>query len=226
MIRPIAVVLSALAVGACAHEKVLQPAAGAALAPGLQNVAEATTAGVTVRVAGDSWKGDPQDLEGLFTPVRVTIRNQSGKTLRVRYSDFRVSGATGFHYAAIPPDKAQRSLSIREAPSPPPSPRPARWEPLHSAYLYPDAWAGPFGYEAPYNDQSYLNTPRRGRTQDLLSDALSETVVEDGGRAAGFVYFQNVTQHESAVEFEMTLADASDGQEFGRVAIPLQTTQR
>ncbi len=225
MIRPIAVVLSAFAVGACAHEKVLQPGAGAALAPGLKNVAEAATAGVTIRVTGDSWKGDPQDLQGLFTPLRVTIRNESGKTLRVRYNDFRLSGASGSHYAAIPPEKAQQSLSVREAPSPP-SPRLARWEPLHSSYLYPDAWAGPFGYEAPYNDQSYLNLPRRGRTQDLLSDALPEAVVQDGGRVAGFVYFQNVTRHESAVEFEMTLADASDGQAFGRVAIPFQTTQR
>jgi hypothetical protein len=225
MMRPIAVALSAFAVGACAHGKVLEPAAGAALAPGLHNVAEAVAAGVTVRVGGDSWKGDPQDLGGLFTPVRVTIRNQSGKTLRVHYSDFTLSGARGSRYAVIPPDKAQGSLRVRDAPSPS-SPRPAAWDHPHSSYLFPDAWAGPFGYEAPYNDQSYLNSPRRGRTQDLLSDALPEALVQDGGRVAGFVYFQNVTEHESAVEFEMNLADASDGQAFGRVAIPLQTTTR
>jgi hypothetical protein len=225
MMRPIVAVLSVFAVGACAHEKVLEPAAGAALAPGRQNIAEAATAGVTIRVTGDAWKGESQDLRGLFTPVRVAIRNESGKTLRVRYSDFQLSGASGSRYAAISPGKAQDSLSVRDAPSQP-SPRPAGWAPPHSSYLYPDAWAGPFGYEAPYYDQSYVNAPQGRPAPDLRSDALSEAVVQDGGRAAGFVYFQNATEHESAVEFEMTLADAKDDQAFGRVAIPLQTVQR
>jgi hypothetical protein len=225
MMRPIAAILSVFAVGACAHEKVLEPGAGAALVPGRQNIAEAATAGVTVRVTGDAWKGESQDLKGLITPVRVAIRNESGKTLRVRYSDFQLSGASGSRYAAISPGKAQDSLSVRDEP-PPRSPRPAGWAPPHSSYLYPDAWAGPFGYEAPYYDQSYVNSPHGAPAPDLRSDALSEAVVQDGGRAAGFIYFQNATEHESAVQFEMTLADAKDGQAFGRVAIPLKTAQR
>jgi hypothetical protein len=225
MMRPIAAILSAFAVGACAHEKVLEPAAGAALVPGRQNIAEAVNAGVTVRVTGDAWRGESQDLQGLITPVRVAIRNESGKTLRVRYSDFQLSGASGSHYAAISPGKAQDSLSVRDTP-PSRSPRSVGWTPPHSSYLYPDPWAGPFGYEAPYYDQSYVNSPQSAPAPDLRSDALSEGVVQDGDRAAGFVYFQNATQHESAVEFEMTLADAKDGQPFGRVAIPFQTARR
>src|ERR1700737_2488937 len=74
MMRLIAAVLSVFAVGACAHEKDLEPAAGAALAPGRQNIAEAANAGVTIRVTGDAWKGESQDLRGLFAPVRVAIR--------------------------------------------------------------------------------------------------------------------------------------------------------
>src|SRR5438128_5385747 len=78
MMRSIAALLSVFALEACVHEKVLEPATGAALAPGLPDVAEATAAGVSVKVTGDSWKGDPQDLGTLFTPVRVTLENHSG----------------------------------------------------------------------------------------------------------------------------------------------------
>src|SRR5712664_3393009 len=106
MMRSIAATLSLLALEACVHEQVFEPAAGASLAPGRQNVAEAIAAGVTVKAARDSWKGDPKDLGSLFTPVRVIIQNHSWKPLRVSYGDFSLSGASGFQYAAIPPIKA------------------------------------------------------------------------------------------------------------------------
>jgi hypothetical protein len=232
MMRPLAVVLSVLAVQACAHEQVLEPAAGAALVPGRENVAETVAAGVTVMVSGDSWKGDPRNLDSLFTPVRVTLENHSGKTLRVNYRDFSLAGASGFHYPAISPIEAHGGLSSREAPSSP-SLRRAGWEhegfylaPQYS-YAYPGlgVWSGPFAYEPPDYGGFYARWPERLPTRDILSEALPEGVVQDGGRVAGFVYFRRVTARESAVEFELTLADASDGKAFALVAIPFQTTQ-
>ena len=232
MIRSIAAVLSVLALEACATEKVLEPAAGAQLAPGRQNVAETSAAGVSVKVAGDSWKGDPQDLGRLFTPVRVTITNTSGETLRVSYRDFRLSGASGFQYVAIPPIRARGSLSLREAPSSP-SFQLAGWEhhrffvAPHYSYLYPELapWRGPFAYDPLYYDGFYARWPERLPTQDMLSEALPEGAVQDGGSVSGFVYFQSVTGRESAVRFGMTLVDASNGQAFGMVAIPFQTKE-
>jgi hypothetical protein len=233
MMRPIAVLLSVFALEACVHEKVLEPAAGAPLAPGRQNVAETVASGVTVKVTGDSWKGDPQDLGTLFTPVRVTIQNNSGKTLRVSYRDFALAGASGFHYAAIPPMKARGTLSSSQERSSP-ALQLAGWEhdrfqiAPHYSYLYPGLrpWPGMFGYDPFYYDGFYANWPEKLPTQDMLSEALPEGVVQDGGTVTGYVYFQSVTGRESAVQFEMTLADANDGQSFGQVAIPFQTTQR
>ena len=42
-------------------------------------------------------------------------------------------------------------------------------------------------------------------------------------RSVGVVYFESVIGCESAVELEMTLVDSTDGQTFGRIAIPFQT---
>jgi hypothetical protein len=233
MMRPIAGLLAAFAFEACAHEKVLEPAAGAPLALGSKNIAQTAVAGVTVEVTGDSWKGDPRDLGTLFTPVRVTIENQSRKALRVSYRDFSLSGANGFHYAAIPPMKARGTLSAGEAP-PSPSLRQAEWEhdrfyvAQHDSYLYPgvDTWMGSFDYDPLSYDGPFEYWPERLPTQDMLSEALPEGAVEDSGSVAGFVYFQSVTGRESTVEFEMNLVDASDGRAFGRVAIPFQTIQQ
>jgi len=232
MTRSIAALLSVFALEACAHQKVLEPATGAALAPGRLNVAEASAAGVTVTVTGDSWKGDPQDLGSLFTPVRVTLENHSGKTLRVSYRDFTLAGGNGFNYAAIPPMKARGTLSARE-PSSSPSLRLAGWEHRgfyvapHYSYLYPglEPWPGMFAYDPLYYDNLYSRWPERLPTQDMLSEALPEGAVQDGGSVSGFVYFQSVTSRESAVRFEMNLVDASDGQAFAVLSIPFQTTQ-
>jgi len=195
MMRSIAAALSLLAFEVCAHEQVLEPAAGASLAPDRQNVAETTAAGVTVKVTREPWKGDPEDLGGLFTPVRVTIQNHSWNPLRVSYQDFSLSGASGFQYAAIPPIKT-RGTVIANAPS--------------SASLRPVEW----------EHDRFANWPERPPTQDMLSEALPEGVVEDGRSVAGIVYFDSVTGRESAVEPEITLVDPNDGQTFGRIAIP------
>src|SRR5712692_7826392 len=88
-------VLGSIGMAACATTPVLKPEPGDALAPGKQNVVQADVAGVRVLVAGNAWKGDPADLGQLFTPVMVTIENNSGKTVRVSYADFNLNGSTG-----------------------------------------------------------------------------------------------------------------------------------
>jgi hypothetical protein len=219
MKHSVAAVLALFALEACVHQRVLEPAAGAPRAEGRPNVAETAAAGVTVEVTGDSWKGDPPGLEILFTPVRVIIDNHSGKTLRVSHRDFSLSGSSGFLYAAKAPIKAHGTLSSPGATSSASRP--------HSAYVYPavDAWPGGVAYTPFIYDGFDATWPEQLPTQDMLSQALPEGVLEDGGAVTGFVYFESVTGRESAVEFEMTLVDAMSGQAFGRVAIPFQTTR-
>jgi hypothetical protein len=210
--RLMAALLSVFAFEACAHEKVLEPAAGAPLAADRQGVAETAVSGVTVEVAADSWKGDPEDLGSLFTPVQVTLRNDSGKALRVSYRDFKLSGASGSQYAAIAPAEARGSLDV------------ATRSPYPSSELDP-LLMEPVAVE-PSDDAYYTRSSEQLPTQDMLSQALPEGLVQDGDRVTGFVYFPSVVGREPAVQFDMTLADATDDEAFGRVEVPFQITER
>ena len=95
------------------------------------------------------------------------------------------------------------------------------------SYFYPglERWPGMFAYDPLYYDTMYSRWPERLPTQDMLSEALPEGAVQDGGSVSGFVYFQSVTSRESAVQFQMNLVDASDGTAFGVIAIPFQSAQ-
>lgn len=92
----------ALASSACVYEQpVLMPAKDAAVYPGRRDVGLAETAGIRLMVQGDAWRGNPRHLADLVTPLHVTIENQSGRTLRIRYSDFALAGDSGMTYGAI-----------------------------------------------------------------------------------------------------------------------------
>jgi hypothetical protein len=243
-----------LALAGCATTPVLKPAPGDTLVSGMPNVAQAEAAGVRVLVAGDVWKGDPSNLGELFTPVQVTIENHSGKAVRVSYPDFKLSGSSGFVYAAIPPMSAkgvisqvepgQRTASVRLASYEPETTSNrsgrielARWEHRydhdrffvapHFSPFYPawGVWPYAYPYDPFYYDTLYTYWPERLPTQDMLSQALPEGVVQDGGRIVGFVYFQGVGKRESSVTFSMGLVDATNGQSFGQASIPFSVSR-
>ena len=260
------VVAAALSIAACATTPVLKPAPGDSLVPGQQNVVQAEAAGVRLLVAGDAWKGDPSNLGELFTPVQVTIQNNSGKDLRVSYPDFQLSGSSGFKYAAIPPMSAKGQISQRESVArpnfqlafyQPRSHKPhlldepqlgtsadltgrvqlAAWEdrydhdhffiaPHMSAY-YPGwgVWPYSYPYDPFFYDSLYAHWPEQLPTQDMLSQALPEGAVQNGGKVAGFIYFQGVGKRESNVTFTMNLVDATNGQSFGQASIPLAVSK-
>ncbi len=96
---------------ACGHIPELKPDPAAPRAPGNPNAAFAEVSGVKLIVAGDAWDADPKNLPTVLTPVKVTLDNQSGRPLKVNYDQFKLSGASGFTYSAIPPMQARVVLS-------------------------------------------------------------------------------------------------------------------
>ncbi len=216
----------ALVLAGCAHTPVLKPDPSVPRAPGNQNVAVADVAGVRVLVAGDAWKGDPSKLPEVFTPVHLTVENHSGKAVRISYSDFTLSGSTGFRYAAIPPLLAKGTVT-QIAPVPPRFYADRFFVAEHYWYYYPglSRWAYPFPYDPWYFDRYYGYWPEPLPTRDMLAEALPEGAIQDRGRVAGFLYFQSVAKRESRVNFEMNLVDASSNQSFGHVTIPFDISK-
>jgi hypothetical protein len=92
----------------------------------------------------------------------------------------------------------------------------------HFAPFYPGLapWWGPFPYDPLWYDGFYARWPEYLPTEDMISQALPEGALQDGGTVAGFVYFQNVTGRETSVQFELTLIDASSGETLGTARIP------
>jgi hypothetical protein len=57
-------------------------------------------------------------------------------------------------------------------------------------------------------------------TGDMVAMALPETVVEPGGRAEGFLYFERGWRDAAAVNFTARLVDAGSGAPVATIAIP------
>ena len=60
----------------------------------------------------------------------------------------------------------------------------------------------------------------------MLAESIPEGVLEPGGRIDGFVYFQNVSNRESRVRFELDLFDASSGVPMARTSVPMRVQLR
>jgi hypothetical protein len=209
MTRSLVAVIGALALGSCAHERVLEPAPGATLAAGRSNVAEVTVAGVTVRVSGDAWNGDPWNLYRRYTPVHVTVDNGSHQALSLSLADFGLTTSQGTRFTAVPPGATRGALGLLSGPRPPPI-RWARWD---GEQFYPTPLDGPRYYDEDIRDDFIERLP----THDMLARALPMGLVPAGGSVSGFLYFQRVADQPPTVQFEMN---------HGSISLPFQITRR
>jgi len=218
----ISLVLIALLLGSgCARTAQLAPAPEANRVAGEENSAVAEVAGVRAVVNGNTWSGEPANLEDQFTPIQVTIENHSGRPLRVRYNEFALVSASGFHYAALPPYKIEGSVVTLAATRPffP-------YTGFHVAPYYRMAtpywapWDGPFAFDSIYYGRYYPLWRVPLPTEDMLRKAIAEGALDDGGSLSGFLYFQRVGGNVNRVNFNFDLVDARTGETFGTIRIP------
>jgi hypothetical protein len=164
-----------LLIAGCAEKRVvLVPAPNA---PIENNAVVGQNAGVTMLVQPNAWQGPPADLPDYVTPLKVTIRNNSGHPLRIAYDQFVLVGPDNRRYAALPPtdiragygearqpDSPRVVLAMyaapqtKKTPPPPPPPRPptqsqprtpANVQPRRPVVVVPEfVWGG--YYVAPY----------------------------------------------------------------------------
>lgn len=87
----------------CGHEQPELTPAPAAQAVAGQEAALSAVHGVSVEVNADAWKAaDPEKLDTVV-PLRVTVRNHSGRPLLVRFPEVALLGPQGSRLAALPP---------------------------------------------------------------------------------------------------------------------------
>ncbi|MCY1023788.1 hypothetical protein [Pyxidicoccus sp. MSG2] len=226
-----------LAMGCVSMENQLWPSTEAHVIQGEHRVAAvADEQGVHLLADGNAWKGYPSDLERRLTPIYVRLENGSGRPLRLSYSDFSLVGQTSrFRYTAIPP-LSPRTPSVSSSPGS--YIEPTSWHVGVSGWYgwgwgwglgwgwgpywgwgspyFGAPWYGPYPYSWGYSYEVPLPT------EDMLTRALPDGVLEPGGALDGFLYFQGVIRRENAVSLQVQLVDARTNEHFGTLDIPFQ----
>ena len=220
---------------ACAFEPVLVPDTTAQKLG--DKVAFSESQGVRVSVNGDAWNGDPFNLPEVLTPLHVSIENGGQVPLRLAYRDFALVGQSGMRYSALSPLNIESQLprsSLNggaQLQTVATYAAPRRTAPRfhsrrfyvapHYGYFYPGypLWASPFPYSS-WGMTAY-SWPQSLPTEDMISEALPEGVLEPGGHVDGFVYFQGVTRREDKVKFDLKLVDGQTNEPIGEAVVPL-----
>jgi hypothetical protein len=192
----------AIALGGCAAQ--LRPAPEALVLPGPGQAAIAETAGVRIVASAEAWRGDPESLDRIVTPMLVRVENDGAVAVQVRYEDFALVAEDGRRFAAIPP------FNVRGVVSTPyrglyPVHRPGV-SPFSSFYPRLAIAPGLYPFD-PFYDDAYwpywyrwVNLP----TGDMVQKALPEGVLQPGDRTTGFLYFEDVDKARR-VTFEARL---------------------
>jgi hypothetical protein len=218
---------------ACSSAPVLRPAPDASLVDDKTLTATDSAEGVRLTARYDAWKGDV-NINQAVTPLRISIENESGRKVRIRYSDFSLVTDQNIRLAALPPYDVKGSVSApamrREyAPLTRPgfrhngfriAPHYYAIYPFLTPYALQGLYFDPYYYSFyyPYWDRMRIELP----TADMLRNVVPEGVLDEGGELEGFLYFEKLqnTDADARVNFHVDLQDAITGQTFATLHIP------
>ncbi len=216
--------LASASLAGCAIGPQLVPAPDAQLVPGPEDGAFARTAGVRITAVTDAWDARPENLDEEVTPLKVSIENDSGRPLRIRYNEFALVSGTGTRYPALPPLQIEGKVP-KVATAPVYTPRfaydgfyPAPY--YGSTYTGLTPWTDPWVYDSVYYDRYYPVWQVPLPTQDMRELAIPEGVIEPGGSISGFLYFPRVEGDDRRIVFVADLRGAEAGKQMGEARIP------
>lgn len=206
----------------CSSTSTLTPAPTANELAGPGQGAIVRGAGVEMVARAGAWQGDPSNLSQRLTPMMMTIRNDSGQPIRIRYNELMLVTPKGTVYKALPPIDINATVNERITVVYPPSR--FRYAPYYSPFI-PGVpiYEYPFTYHRPYWDR-YGTVMRKVQlpTSDMLQRALPEGVLEAGGVVSGFVYFPGIGDDIEQVNVRADLMNAQTGQRLTTLAIPFR----
>src|SRR3569833_2560538 len=182
------------AVIGCGHGR-LVPLVAVLLVFGFFVVAFVVADGLRCTAESTAWEGRPGELPPSVMPIKVRIRNDSDKPVRVRYEDFALLGANGRRYRSLPlvPLQHGGTSAIR---------------PIYAASkffvapllhdVYPDlpVWANALPRDEALYDREYAKWGPSGPGRHVRREGLPEGVVDAGGSVTGFLFFEDPTRQE------------------------------
>jgi hypothetical protein len=218
---------SALSAVACSRNYAkLSPAPEASVAAGPGEGATTTVDGVRVTARAQAWQWDPSDLNTKVTPLLIELENNGNHPLLVRYNSISLVDSMGHRFNVMPPYDINGAVAETYRVSNPyygfnrffVAPYLSRWYPRFSPY------SGAFAYNSAYYSP-YLTQYRDVQlpTVDMVQRALPEGVLQPGGTAMGFVYFQRLDRDARTLTLDVDLADAQTGASIGSARIPFVT---
>ena len=216
-------------VGACAIAPELLPASGHKSTIGRSSLAVESRSGVTLTADGSVWHTSPKNLATELTPVWVTLHNDTGRSLRVQYDEFRLKGASGAIYIALAPYdvRTPRSRPVFEVQDGGDFDKFQVAPYLADFYPWLPVWNGPLPYGPSISSVGW----RAGLpTDSMLERALPEGVLENGGSVSGFLYFQKVDARESRATFQAGLQEPTPAwqptRQVAAIDIPFRRVDR
>jgi len=221
MAKGCAVVFLMLLAAGCAQSPELDPAPRATTTAGAGEGAAASDAGVRIEARSGVWDATPTDLPEKLTPVRVTVENESGRPLRIRFKEFALVAPDGDTHAALPPFDIEKAVT-RPVTTPA---FPSFTVAPHLSPHYPGwpAFTGMFAHDRAYYGDYGPATRRVGLpSRAMVENALPEGVLDSGGSVSGFLYFEQVAPEDREVVFRTELVDAESEEQYGAVTIPFR----
>jgi hypothetical protein len=154
----------------------------------------------------------------------VAIENHSRQPLRIRYSEFTLTGSRGFTSAAIPPYRiAGTATALADETALVPRFAYDRFDlaPTYWGY-YPGIprWRYGWAHDTFHYDHYYPAWEVALPTSDMMEQALPEGVLEPGGRVTGYLFFQRLDSHVTGATFRATLIEPTSGRSFGSLRVP------
>jgi len=216
--------LGAALLGGCSTTPDLEPAPGATPTTG-EEEAEVSESGIALEIHTEAWSGTPAGLDRHVSPVLVTLTNDAGEPLRVRYPEFSLTTPTGQEIQPISPFEIEGTAAQRID----------RYAYPHRGFLVAphihdhrafDVFEGPFMHDAAfYEVHRFDHFPdyrtRELPTDDMLQRALPEGVLEPGGSITGYLYFEHIEDEAERATLAFDLTTATTGQSLGTMTLPL-----
>jgi len=202
----------------------LAPASSATVVPNAPTAAYSVAEGVRCSANVGAWSARQSEIPSFVVPVKVRIKNASGRPIRVLYEDFALIGNKGRSYRPVP----VLPIDVDERKRIP------RLDPIYASsnffvapgfrdvYATLPPWNTPLQRDEALHDQLFRQWGKRRPALDVLRVALPEGVLDDGGVVTGYLFFESPLEKENRVTFEASFEGGDGRTTVASIEIPFK----